>query len=84
MGIGFVRADLEKAREWQVRVIEPTQKAPSRTVVMEIRDASVYKIPLDEFDYKEEFLKPKPVGETSPVPLYEKKTPRKPLRWGLN
>lgn len=44
------------------------------TFTPEIRDTSVSKIPLNEFDLREEFLKPEPVGETILLPIYGKDT----------
>lgn len=55
-------------------MIELTQKAPGHIAVMEIKDASACRIPLDEFDHREEFLKLEPVGEMTSVPLCDKDT----------
>lgn len=68
-GIGFVRADLGKARQCKVRAIELTQNVPSRPSVKEIKSNNANQIPLDELNHREEFLKSEPVGDTTPVPL---------------
>lgn len=83
IGIGFVREDLRKVRECQVRPIELTQKAPSLPAVMEIRGTGTSQIPLDKFDHREKFLKPEPIGKTTPVQLCGE-TSRKLPRWGAN
>lgn len=63
---------MEKAREFQVREIELTQKIPTHTAIMEIKDVIAYEIFMNEFDLKKEFLKPEPVWETTSIRLYEK------------
>lgn len=56
--IGFIKADLQKARECQVRDIELTEKRSGKVTIMKIRDVNTSQIPLKQFDYREEFLKP--------------------------